>query len=105
MPVLRGYTPPAPTAWPMFYLVIPVLNVAETVMGTQMFGSRTQYNDVTNSNDAFFAEGTYVISDKTDITVGMRRTEDDRRFTRGQYLYVGNNAKDRSIQQTTVLEI
>ena len=94
VPVLRGYTPPAPTAWPMFYLVIPgVLNVAETVMGTQMFGSRTQYNDVTNSNDAFFAEGTYVISDKTDITVGMRRTEDDRRFTRGQYLYVGNNAQ------------
>jgi len=62
-------------------------------MGTQMFGSRTQYNDVTNSNDAFFAEGTYVINDKTDITVGVRRTEDDRQFTRGQFLYVGNNAQ------------
>ena len=23
VPVLRGYTPPAPTAWPMYYLVIP----------------------------------------------------------------------------------
>ena len=94
VPVLRGYTPPAPTAWPMYYLVIPgVLNVAQTVMGTQMFGSRTQYNDVTNSNDAFFAEGTYVINDKTDITVGVRRTEDDRQFTRGQFLYVGNTAQ------------
>ena len=94
VPVLRGYTPPAPTAWPMYYLVIPgVLNVAQTVMGTQMFGSRTQYNIVTNSNDAFFAEGTYVINDKTDITVGIRKTEDDRQFTRGQWLYVGNNAK------------
>ena len=94
VPVLRGYTPPAPTAWPMYYLVIPgVLNVAQTVMGTQMFGSRTQYNDVTNSNDAFFAEGTYVINDKTDITVGMRRTEDKRQYTRGQYLYVGNTAQ------------
>ena len=94
VPVLRGYTPPAPTAWPMYYLVIPgVLNVAQTVMGTQMFGSRTQYNIVTNSNDALFAEGTYVINDKTDITVGIRKTEDDRQFTRGQWLYVGNNAK------------
>jgi len=90
VPVLGGYTPPAPTAWPMFYMVIPgVLNVAQTVMGTQMFGSRTQYNVVTNSNDAFFAEGTYVINDKTDITVGVRRTEDDRKYTRGQYLYGG----------------
>ena len=94
VPVLRGYTPPAPTAWPMFYLVIPgVLNVAETVIGTQMFGSRTQYNDVTNSNDAFFAEGTFVLSDKTDITLGVRKTEDDRKFTRGQYLY-GSGAFD-----------
>ena len=94
VPVLRGFTPPSPAAWPFFYTVIPgVLNVPETVMGTQMFGSRTQYNIVTNSNDAFFAEGTYVINDKTDITVGMRRTEDDRQFTRGQWLYAGNNAK------------
>ncbi len=94
VPVLRGYTPPSPAAWPFYYFVIPgVLNVAQTVMGTQMFGSRTQYNIVTNSNDAFFAEGTYVINDKTDITVGMRKTEDDRQFTRGQWLYVGNNAK------------
>ena len=94
VPVLRGYTPPAPTAWPLYYFVIPgALNVAQTVMGTQMFGSRTQYNIVTNSNDAFFAEGTYVINDKTDITVGIRKTEDDRQFTRGQWLYVGNNAK------------
>ena len=94
VPVLRGYTPPAPTAWPMFYLVIPgVLNVSQTVMGTQMFGSRTQYNDVTNSNDAYFAEGTFILNDKTDITLGVRKTEDDRKFTRGQYLYVGNNAQ------------
>ena len=94
VPVLRGYTPPAPTAWPMYYLVIPgVLNVAQTVMGTQMFGSRTQYNDVTNSNDAFFAEGTFVLNDKTDITLGVRRTEDERQYTRGQYLYVGNTAQ------------
>ena len=94
VPVLGGYTPPAPTAWPFFYVVIPgVLNVAQTVMGTQMFGSRTQYNDVTNGNDAFFAEGTFVLNDKTDITVGVRKTEDDRKYTRGQYLYVGNNAQ------------
>ena len=94
VPVLRGYTPPAPTAWPMFYLVIPgVLNVAETVIGTQMFGSRTQYNDVTNSNDAFFAEGTFILNDKTDITLGVRKTEDDRKYTRGQYLY-GSGAFD-----------
>ena len=52
-----------------------------------MFGSRTQGWDVTNENDAVFMEGTYQINDKVDITVGVRRTNDDRFFTRWQTLY------------------
>ena len=75
--------------WPLFYLVLPGLNVAETVLGTQAFGSRTQSNIVTNSNDAIFAEGTYAINDQTDLTVGVRRSNDDREFTRIQTLYGG----------------
>ena len=90
VPVLRGYTPPSAADWPMYYLVIPgVLNVAQTVMGTQMFGSRTQSNDVTNSNEAFYAEGTYAFNDQTDLTVGMRRTEDEREYLRIQSLIGG----------------
>ena len=90
VPVLRGYTPPSAADWPMYYLVIPgVLNVAQTVMGTQMFGSRSQSNTVTNSNDAFYAEGTYAFNDQTDLTVGMRRTNDEREYLRIQTLYGG----------------
>ena len=90
VPVLRGYTPPSAADWPMYYLVIPgVLNVAETVTGTQIFGSRSQTNDVTNSNDAFYAEGTYAFNDQTDLTLGIRRTNDDREYLRIQTLYGG----------------
>merc|ERR1711965_727684 len=90
VPVLRGYTPPSAADWPMYYLVIPgVLNVAQTVMGTKMFGSRTQSNDVTNSNEAFYAEGTYAFNDQTDLTIGMRRTEDEREYLRRQTLIGG----------------
>jgi iron complex outermembrane receptor protein len=90
VPVLRGYTPPSAADWPMYYLVIPgVLNVAQTVMGTKMFGSRSQSNDVTNSNEAFYAEGTYAFNDQTDLTIGMRRTEDEREYLRIQSLIGG----------------
>ena len=90
VPVLRGYTPPSVAAWPMYYLVIPgVLNVAQTVMGTQMFGSRYQSNTVTNSNDAIFAEGTYAFNEQTDLTLGFRRTNDDREYLRRQTLTGG----------------
>ena len=90
VPIFRGVTTPTPAEWPLFYLVIPgVINVAETVLGTQVFGSRNQALDVTNSNDAIFAEGTFAINDQTDITVGVRRSNDERQFTRIQTLYGG----------------
>ena len=89
VPIFRGVSTPTPAEWPLFYLVLPGLNVAETVLGTQAFGSRTQSNIVTNSNDAIFAEGTYSINDQTDLTVGVRRSNDDREFTRIQTLYGG----------------
>ena len=85
VPVLRGYTPPPANVWPL--MQSPV--IAQTVLGTQLFGSRTQTLIVTNSNDAFYAEGTYAFNDQTDLTVGVRRTNDDREFTRVQTLYGG----------------
>ena len=85
VPVLRGYTPPPANVWPL--MQSPA--IAQTVLGTQAFGSRTQTLIVTNSNDAFYAEGTYAFNDQTDLTVGVRRTNDDREFTRVQTLYGG----------------
>ena len=85
VPLFRGVLPPAATVWPVFY--IPGL--ANIALGTQAYGSRTQGYDVTNKNDAFFLEGTYQINDQLDLTVGVRRTNDTREFTRWQTLYGG----------------
>jgi iron complex outermembrane receptor protein len=59
------------------------------LVGTQTYGSRFQSSIVTNSNDAIYAEGTYAINDQTDVTVGVRRSNDDREFTRVQTLVDG----------------
>jgi iron complex outermembrane receptor protein len=85
VPIFRGVLPPPATLWPVFY--IPGL--ADIVLGTQAYGSRNQGYIVTNENDAFYAEGTYQISDQLDLTVGVRRTNDDRYFERWQTLYGG----------------
>ena len=85
VPIFRGVLPPPATLWPVFY--IPGL--ANIVLGTQAYGSRNQGYNVTNENDAFYAEGTYQISDQLDLTVGVRRTNDDRYFERWQTLYSG----------------
>jgi len=85
VPIFRGVLPPPATLWPVYY--IPGL--ADIVLGTQAYGSRSQGYNVTNENDAFYAEGTYQISDQLDLTVGVRRTNDDRYFERWQTLYGG----------------
>jgi len=86
VPLFRGVLPPPPTVWPVFY----VPGLADIAIGTQMFGSRHQGYIVKNENDAVFMEGTYQISDALDLTVGVRRTNDDRFFTRWQTLYDGS---------------
>ncbi|MEK9824122.1 MAG: TonB-dependent receptor, partial [Gammaproteobacteria bacterium] len=55
----------------------------------QIFGSRHQAYDVTNKNQAYFAEGTYAVNDRLDLTVGVRYTDDEREFTRIQTLFGG----------------
>ena len=85
VPIFRGVLPPPATLWPVFY----VPGLADIVLGTQAYGSRNQGYNVTNENDAFYAEGTYQISDQLDLTVGVRRTNDDRYFERWQTLYGG----------------
>ena len=85
VPIFRGVLPPPATLWPVFY----VPGLADIVLGTQAYGSRNQGYNVTNENDAFYAEGTYQISDQFDLTVGVRKTNDDRYFERWQTLYGG----------------
>ena len=85
VPLFRGVLPPPATVWPVFY----VPGLADVALGTQAFGSRSQGYNVTNENDAFFAEFTYQISDQLDLTLGARRTNDDRYFERWQSLYGG----------------
>ncbi len=85
VPLFRGVLPPPAAIWPVFYAP----GLADIAIGTQMFGSRNQGYVVTNENDAFFMEGTYQISDQLDLTVGVRRTNDDRFFTRWQTLADG----------------
>ena len=85
VPLFRGVLPPPAALWPVFYAP----GLANIALGTQAFGSRSQGYIVTNENDAVFAEFTYQISDQLDLTVGARRTNDDRYFERWQTLYGG----------------
>jgi iron complex outermembrane receptor protein len=86
VPIFQGVNIPTQEQWaiPYLYGLIP------TLVGTQTYGSRTQSSIVTNSNDAIYAEGTYAIDDQTDLTVGVRRSNDDREFTRVQTLVDGS---------------
>ncbi len=97
VPLFRGVSAPAPAEWPFFYAPTGALNpdgspqtLGNIAVGTQIFGSRNQAYEVTNKNKAFFAEGTYAVSDKLDLTLGVRYTEDDREFTRIQTLFGGS---------------
>ena len=57
----------------------PVANgVAIPTPFDAIFGSGVNSTDTDNSSIAVFAEGTFHATDKLDITVGLRRTEDDR---------------------------
>ena len=96
VPLFRGVQVPSPVQWPVFYLPSGVLNpdgspltLGGIALATQTFASRTQAYDVTNENQAVFAELTYAISDRLDLTLGARYTEDNREFTRIQTLFGG----------------
>jgi iron complex outermembrane receptor protein len=86
VPIFQGVNIPTQEQWPIPYLY----GLIPTLVGTQTYGSRTQSSIVTNSNDAIYAEGTYAIDDQTDLTVGVRRSNDDREFTRVQTLVDGS---------------
>ena len=85
VPIFQGVNIPTQAEWPIPYLY----GLIPTLVGTQTYGSRFQSSIVTNSNDAIYAEGTYAINDQTDVTVGVRRSNDDREFTRVQTLVGG----------------
>lgn len=91
VPLLRGVTAPSPADWPFFYAPSPVGGtVGDSAVGAQLYGSRYQAYDVVNKNKAVFAEATYTLNDRWDVTLGARYTEDEREFTRIQTLFGGD---------------
>ena len=91
VPLLRGVTAPSPADWPFFYAPSPAGGtVGDSAVGAQLYGSRYQAYDVVNKNKAVFAEATYTLNDRWDVTLGARYTEDEREFTRIQTLFGGD---------------
>ena len=96
VPLFRNVAAPSAADWPFFYVPSGATNadgsaqtLGDIALATQLFGSRYQAYDVTNENEALFAEVTYKINDRTDVTLGARYTSDDREFTRIQTLFGG----------------
>ncbi|MEM7079112.1 MAG: TonB-dependent receptor [Pseudomonadota bacterium] len=97
VPLFRDVAIPTPAQSPLFYLPTGAMNpdgsmqtFGDVAVGTQIFGSRRQSYDVTNKNQAIFAEGTWTFAQDWDLTVGVRYTEDEREFTRIQTLFDGS---------------
>ena len=90
VPLFRDVMAPDPAVWPLFYAPDGAGGtLGAAALGAQLYGSRSQTYDVTNENQAFFAEVTFSLNEKWDLTVGARRTTDDRDFTRIQTLFNG----------------
>ena len=90
VPLFRDVLPPDPAVWPFFYAPDGAGGtLGAAAVGAQLFGSRSQIYDVINENQAVFAEATVSLSDRWDLTLGARHTQDDRDFTRVQYLFNG----------------
>ena len=90
VPLFRDVMAPDPAVWPFFYAPDGAGGtLGAAALGAQLYGSRSQTYDVTNENQAFFAEVTFSLNEKWDLTVGARRTTDDRDFTRIQTLFNG----------------
>lgn len=96
VPLFRDVAAPAASEWPFFYFPSGAANpdgsaqtLGDIALATQLFGSRSQAYEVTNKNRAFFAEVTYALTDRLDVTAGARYTKDDREFLRIQTLYGG----------------
>jgi len=90
VPLFRDVMAPDPAVWPFFYAPDGAGGtLGAAALGAQLYGSRSQTYDVTNENQAFFAEVTFSLNEQWDLTVGARRTTDDRDFTRIQTLFNG----------------
>ena len=90
VPLFRDVMAPDPAVWPFFYAPDGAGGtLGAAALGAQLYGSRSQTYDVINENQAFFAEVTFSINEQWDLTVGARRTTDDRDFTRIQTLFNG----------------
>ena len=90
VPLFRDVMAPDPAVWPLFYAPDGAGGtLGAAALGAQLYGSRSQTYDVTNENQAFFAEVTFSLNEQWDLTVGARRTTDDRDFTRIQTLFNG----------------
>lgn len=97
VPLFRDVPIPTMAQSPLFYVPTGALNpdgsaqtLGDIAVATQIFGSRIQSYEVTNENQAIFAEGTYSFNDAWNLTVGIRYTEDEREFLRKQTLFDGS---------------
>ena len=61
--------------------------LAGVALQTKLLGSEQQGSITNMQNQAIFFEGTYGISDRLDLTIGARYTEDEREYTRTSKLY------------------
>ena len=77
VPLFRGVNPSP--------LLPPAL--AAVALQTKLLGSEQQGSITNMQNQAVFFEGTYGLSDKLDLTIGARYTEDEREYTRSSKLY------------------
>ena len=75
VPLFRDVMAPDPAVWPFFYAPDGAGGtLGAAALGAQLYGSRSQAYDVTNENQAFFAEVTFSLNEQWDLTVGARRT-------------------------------
>ena len=97
---------PDPAVWPFFYAPDGAGGtLGGAALGAQLYGSRSQAYDVINENQAFFAEVTFSLNEQWDLTVGARRTTDDRDFTRIQTLFNGQPDHSTSVPACPAVEL
>ncbi len=83
----RDVTAPSPEDWPFFSVPFPFSPRFDTFGDIALFTqglSSSREVIVNNRSSAVFFEGNYALTDKFTVTMGMRYTEDDREFIRGQ---------------------
>ena len=90
VPLFANTLPPSCVDVPQFCIPTPTgLTLGQTALFLQAFASNIVDYDASNQSQAVYGEGTYHVTDRLDITAGIRYTEDDRDLTLTQTLLNG----------------